>query len=90
MWSGVNSESSTWSIKIVSQQTMTAYSQRAASNLHGKDFVSLHVVVDRAPIYIDDLRRACDPNDFHILRATRAPYFFTENERRLRLRRIHD
>jgi hypothetical protein len=69
---------------------VTANSQCAASNLHGKDFVALHVVVDRAPIYIDNPSCAHDSYELHVLTAARAPYLFTEDARRLRLRSVHD
>jgi len=63
---------------------MTTDAQRTPGNFYRVDFIPFDVVIDRAAIYIDDLRRTRHADHFHILRATRAPHFVTENERRLR------
>ena len=62
---------------------MTAHTDRVAGDLHGKHFLLLNVLVDRAAIYINDLSRASNSNDFDVFPATLAPDFISENNGRL-------
>jgi hypothetical protein len=89
MWSGVNSESPTRAL-IVSEWTMAAYAQRTARDLHRVDLISFEVVIDRAAIYINDLRSLGHAPESEVFTATRTPNLFTEYAGRLRLRRVHD
>jgi hypothetical protein len=68
---------------------VTTDAQRTARDLHRVDLISFEVVVDRAPVYVHDLRSLGHANEFEVFTASRTPYLFTEYASGLGLTRVH-
>ena len=70
-------------LSLVSQQALATDAQRAARNLEDLHFTLLNVVVDRAPICINNLCSCRYLYDFHVLTAARAPDLLPLHQRGL-------